>query len=146
METKSPETNMKTSNIITLLLWVVGIIIGALAIAAIAAIGDVDSEIENISTNISYVNSVLIAMLVLLVLMGCVSLAVCFMNKSKNNYEVNKDAEKGGKENTAFDHGESSKKTGEQNGSTALPAGPGDEKWVSNYVPFGDFPKGNNAQ
>ena len=64
---------------------------------------------------------------------------------SKNNYEVNKDAEKG-KENTAFDHGESSKKTGEQNGSTAQPAGPGGEKWVSNYVPFGDFPNGNNAQ
>ena len=65
---------------------------------------------------------------------------------SKNNYEVNKDAEKG-RENTAFDHGESSKKTGgEQNGSTAPPAGTGNEKWVSNYVPFGDFPKGNNAQ
>jgi len=141
METKSSDTNMKT-NIITLLLWVVGIIIGALAIAAIAAIGDVDSEIANIS----YVNSVLIAMLVLLVFMGIVSLAVCFMNKSKNNYEVNKDAEKG-RENTAFDHGESSKKTGgEQNGSTAPPAGTGNEKWVSNYVPFGDFPKGNNAQ
>ena len=47
----------------------------------------------------------------------------------------------------AFDHGESSKKTGgEQNGSTAPPAGTGNEKWVSNYVPFGDFPKGNNAQ
>jgi len=141
METKSPETNMKSSNIITLLLWVVGIIIGALAIAAIAAIGDIDAEIQKVS----YVNSVLIAMLVLLVFMGIVSLAVCFMNKSKNNYEVNKDAEKG-KENTAFDHGESSKKTGEQNGSTAQPAGTGDEKWVSNYVPFGDFPKGNNAQ
>ena len=65
---------------------------------------------------------------------------------SKNNYEVNKDAEKG-KENTAFDHGESSKKTGgEQNGSSAPSAGTGNEKWVSNYVPFGDFPKGNNAQ
>ena len=55
----------------------VGIIIGALAIAAIAAIGDGDAKIENIS----YVNSVLIAMLVLLVFMGIVSLAVCFMNK-----------------------------------------------------------------
>merc|ERR1711971_962139 len=128
-------------SIITLLLWVVGIIIGALAIAAIAAIGDVDAD----NKNISYVNSVLIAMLVLLVFMGIVSLAVCFMNKSKNNYEVNKDAEKG-KENTAFDHGESSKKTGEQNGSTTQPAGPGGEKWVSNYVPFWDFPNGNNAK
>ena len=56
----------------------VGIIIGALTIAAIAAIGDVDSEKY---ANISYVNSVLIAMLVLLVFMGIVSLAVCFMNK-----------------------------------------------------------------
>ena len=55
----------------------VGIIIGALLIAAIAAIGDVDLKIKNIS----YVNSVLIAMLVLLVFMGIVSLAVCFINK-----------------------------------------------------------------
>ena len=64
----------------------VGIIIGALAIAAIAAIGDVDSEINQSLTdseikNVAYVNSVLIAMLVLLVFMGIVSLAVCFMNK-----------------------------------------------------------------
>ena len=56
---------------------VVGIIIGALLIAAIDAIGNVDLKIKNIS----YVNSVLIAMLVLLVFMGIVSLAVCFMNK-----------------------------------------------------------------
>ena len=59
----------------------VGIIIGALAIAAIAAIGDVDSEIDSEIKNVAYVNSVLIAMLVLLVFMGIVSLAVCFMNK-----------------------------------------------------------------
>ena len=58
-----------------------GIIIGALAIAAIAAIGDVDSEIDSEIKNVAYVNSVLIAMLVLLVFMGIVSLAVCFMNK-----------------------------------------------------------------
>ena len=55
----------------------VGIIIGALLIAAIDAIGDVDLKIKNIS----YVNSVLIAVLVLLVFMGIVSLAVCFINK-----------------------------------------------------------------
>jgi len=76
---------MKTSNIITLLLWVVGIIIGVLAIAgitAIAAIEDVDSEIEN-------VNIAIIAMLVLLVFMGIVSLAVCFMNKRESLPYVN---------------------------------------------------------
>jgi len=137
METSTTDKNMKSSSLVTLLLWVFGIIIGALAIAAIAAIGDEEENIENIP----YVESVLIAILVLLILMGCVALAVCFMNKSKDNYEVNKDAEKG-KENAAFDHGEASKN--QQNGSSA-PA-PGSEKWVSNYVPFGDFPKGGNAQ
>ena len=63
---------------------------------------------------------------------------------------MNKDAEKG-KENTAFDHADDSKKNGvesqpsqQQNGTTALETDTGDEKWGSNYVPFGDYPaKGN---
>ena len=63
----------------------------------------------------------------------------------KDNYDVNKDTEKG-QENTAFD-GDNSRKNGgessqQQNGSTQ-PGASGDEKWVSNYVPFGDYPKGN---
>ena len=58
---------------------VVGVIFGALAIAAIAAIGAVEhTEVQN--TNVIYIKELLIAMLVLLVLMGCVSLAVCYKN------------------------------------------------------------------
>ena len=58
---------------------VVGVIIGALAIAAIAAIGAVEhTEVQN--TNVIYIKELLIAMLVLLVFMGCVSLAVCYKN------------------------------------------------------------------
>ena len=58
---------------------VVGVIFGALAIAAIAAIGAVEhTEVQN--TNVIYIKELLIAMLVLLVFMGCVSLAVCYKN------------------------------------------------------------------
>ena len=58
---------------------VVGVIIGALAIAAIAAIGAVEhTEVQN--TNVIYIKELLIAMLVLLVFMGCVSLVVCYKN------------------------------------------------------------------
>merc|ERR1711997_92785 len=68
---------------------------------------------------------------------------------SADNYEVN-DAEKG-KENNAFD--DETKKTegsgpsgtqqsSQQNGSSAQSNG-GDEKWMNNYVPFNDYPKGN---
>ena len=66
--------------------------------------------------------------------------------RNKDNYEVN-DAEKGGKENTAFDNESDSKKDQQQqqqtNGTTAGTSGKEDEKWVQNYVPFGDYPKGN---
>ena len=58
---------------------VVGVIFGALAIAAIAAIGAVEhTEVQN--TNVIYIKELLIAMLVLLVFMGCVSLVVCYKN------------------------------------------------------------------
>jgi len=139
-KTKSSETNMKSSNLVALLLLAVGSIIGALTIVAIT-----ESQIT------PYVRILLITMLVLLAFMGCVSIVNCFINKScKDNYEVNKDAEKG-KENTAFDHADDSKKNGvesqpsqQQNGTTALETDTGDEKWGSNYVPFGDYPaKGN---
>ena len=57
----------------------VGVIIGALTIAAIAAIGAGDhTEVQN--TNVIYIKELIIAMLVLLVFMGCVSLAVCYKN------------------------------------------------------------------
>ena len=69
--------------------------------------------------------------------------------RSKDNYEVN-DAEKGGKENTAFDNESDTTKKEQsqqqQNGSTTTTANGKDgqdEKWVQNYVPFGDYPKGN---
>jgi hypothetical protein len=57
----------------------VGVIIGALAIAAIAAIGAVEhTEVQN--TNVIYIKELLIAMLVLLIFIGLVSLAVCYKN------------------------------------------------------------------
>ena len=63
---------------------------------------------------------------------------------NKDNYEVN-DAEKGGKENTAFDNeSDTNKKDQTQQQQNGTPAtGKEDEKWVQNYVPFGDYPKGN---
>jgi len=139
METKSSKTNMKSSNLVALLLLTIGLVIGALAIAAIP-------ETQNLK-----INTILVVILVLLVFMGGVSLVNCIINKScKDNYEVNKDAEKG-KENTAFDHADDSKKNGvdskptqQQNGNSTLQTVPdNDEKWDSNYVPFGDYPKGN---
>ena len=68
---------------------------------------------------------------------------------SQDNYQVNKDAEKG-KENTAFDK-EESKRNGtekaqqsqQQNGSSTQQTDTGVKNWESNYVPFGDYPKGN---
>jgi len=130
---------MKSSNLVALLLLMVGVAIGALAIAAIP-------ETQNLK-----INTILVVILVLLMFMGGVSLVNCVINKScKDNYEVNKDSEKG-KENTAFDHADDSKKNGvesqpsqQQNGTSALETDNGDEKWGSNYVPFGDYPaKGN---
>ena len=55
------------------------------------------------------------------------------------------DAEKGGKENTAFDNeSDTNKKDQTQQQQNGTPAtGKEDEKWVQNYVPFGDYPKGN---
>ena len=57
------------------------------------------------------------------------------------------DAEKGGKENTAFDNESDTTKKDQsqqqQNGTTTANGKEQDEKWVQNYVPFGDYPKGN---
>lgn len=123
-------------SVVALLLWIVGIVVGALAIAGIPQSQNNNSQ------------HIFIVILVLVLFMGMVSMANCILSKgTKDNYEVN-DAEKG-KENTAYDNESEPKKNGEtpaqqnqgQNGST--PAASGDEKWVSNYVPFGDYPKGN---
>lgn len=137
METGTSNKNMKSSNYVTLLYWVIGVIAAALVIAATAG------------SQLPHIQHLLIVAIVLLVFMWVVSLVNCIINKScKDNYEVNKDAEKG-QENTAFD-GENSKKNGgenqqsqQQNGSSTQQTGTGDEKWMSNYVPFGDYPKGN---
>jgi len=135
METRSSNKNMKSSNYVTLLYWVVGVTAIGLIIAGITG------------SQVPHIQHLLIVAVVLLVFMWVVSLVNCILNKScKDNYDVNKDAEKG-QENTAFD-GENSRKSGgensqQQNGSSAQQSGSGDEKWVSNYVPFGDYPKGN---
>merc|ERR1711923_680171 len=135
MENRSSNKNMKSSNYVTLLYWVVGVTALGLVIAGIHG------------SQLPHIQHLLIVAVVLLVFMWVVSLVNCIINKScKDNYDVNKDAEKG-QENTAFD-GENSKKSGgensqQQNGSSAQQSGSGDEKWMSNYVPFGDYPKGN---
>jgi len=123
--------------LVALLLWVVGIIVGALAITGIAEAQFASSQ------------HLFIVILVLTLFMAMVSLANCLLTKgTQDNYDVNNDAEKG-KENKAYDNEAEAKKgesasngqQSQQNGST--PAANGDEKWVSNYVPFGDYPKGN---
>jgi len=125
---------MKSQNYVSLLYWILGVV--TLVLVIIAA--------EN--TQVTSNRHLLIVAGVLLVFMWVISLVNCILNKSyKDNYDVNKDTEKG-QENTAFD-GDNSRKNGgessqQQNGSTQ-PGASGDEKWVSNYVPFGDYPKGN---
>jgi len=135
VEKKMAKFNMKSSNYVTLLYWVLGIVVLALVIVATQNTQHLPNQ------------TLLIVGAVLLVFMFIVSLVNCIINNScKDNYDVNKDTEKG-QENTAFD-GDNSRKNGgessqQQNGSAAQQAGSGDEKWVSNYVPFGDYPKGN---
>jgi len=127
---------MKSSTqLLVVLFWIIGIVIAALSITGIPQ-----------AQNPTCVH-LFIVILVLVIFMGMVSLANCLLSKgNKDNYEVN-DAEKGGKENTAFDNESDSKKDQQQqqqtNGTTAGTSGKEDEKWVQNYVPFGDYPKGN---
>jgi len=130
---------MKSSTFVTLLLWVFGMVIAAVGIVAI-------HEAQTTLTQ-----TLVIVMIVLIVFMGVVSLVnSCVSKSTQDNYEVNKDAEKG-KENTAFDK-EESKRNGtekaqqsqQQNGSaTTQQTDTGVKNWESNYVPFGDYPKGN---
>jgi len=125
---------MKSSTIlIAALFWILGIVIFALTIVGIDASQHPQTE------------HLFIVILVVVVFMGMVSVADCFVSKgNKDNYEVN-DAEKGGKENTAFDNeSDTNKKDQTQQQQNGTPAtGKEDEKWVQNYVPFGDYPKGN---
>ncbi len=51
-----------------------------------------------------------------------------------------KDAEKGGRDNKAYNSDET-KKSAAVNGAASTSGG--DQKWVNNYVPYGDYPKGN---
>jgi hypothetical protein len=68
--------------------------------------------------------------------------------RNKDDYDVNNegkgDAEKG-RENKAFDNeAEAAKKAAAATTSTVAQNGSqSDQKWVSNYVPYGDYPKGN---
>merc|ERR1711920_699456 len=132
---------MKTEKMVAPLLWVVLLIVAILAICGLATTLD----------NRPYIMHLLIAILVLTICMIVVTVVHFCMGKgSADNYEVN-DAEKG-KENNAFD--DETKKTesggpsgtqqsSQQNGSSAQSNGGGDEKWMNNYVPFNDYPKGN---
>ena len=128
--------NMKSSTLLlTVLFWVIGIVILCIAAAGIP-------EAQQL-----HVKHLLVVIIVLVVFMGLVSCANCLLSKgSQDNYEVN-DAEKGGKENTAFDNESDTTKKDQsqqqQNGTTTANGKEQDEKWVQNYVPFGDYPKGN---
>lgn len=134
-ERSNKNKNMKSSNYVTLLFWILGVVVLGLII---------NSAIE---TQQPQLRDQLIAGALLLVFMWIVSAVVLIMDLlCKDNYDVNKDTEKG-QENTAFDAENSRKNGGENsqqpNGSSSQQSGSGDEKWVSNYVPFGDYPKGN---
>jgi len=128
---------MKPGLLVTGLLWICGLIIAATSIASIA-------EIQN-----NKVQHYVIVILVLTVFMGVVSLANCFLSKGiKDNYRVNniERGTTGGKENKAYEI-DAEKKTNNQTDAqdpSKTNGAPGtDQKWVSNYVPYGDYPKGN---
>lgn len=59
-------------------------------------------------------------------------------SRTQDDYEVN-DAEKGAKENAAYEIDAEKKAEPKENGSAETK----EQKWVSNYVPYGDYPKGN---
>merc|ERR1712150_399718 len=89
-----------------------------------------------------------IAAMILLVFMGGVAIVNHFMGKAiASNYNVNS-VEKGGNENRAYEieaerkvsaAPESNDKAEDKSNKTAET----EQKWVSNYVPYGDYPKGN---
>ena len=106
-----------------------GIIIFAISIAGIA------------KSNVRVSIDLFIVVLVFIILIGLISAAqLLLQRKSISVYDVqaNGDVEKGSKDNKAFETVERSNVTPTKDSS--------DEKWVKNYVPYGDYPKGNEAK
>jgi len=137
-EKKMAKTSiMKPGLLVTGLLWICGIIIIAMTIPSA------------ILAQIPTVQHYQYVILILIVFMGVISLANCYLSKGvKDNYRVN-NVERGvagGKENKAYEN-EAEKKTNNQTDAqdpSKTNGAPGtDQKWVSNYVPYGDYPKGN---
>jgi len=107
------------------LLWVVGIVITGLSIAGIA------------NAQLPQAQHFFIVILVLIVFILLVSAAAySCRSKANYNYEVNEEAVKPtkGRENQAFQAEEGKAAPGEKPGTQ--------QKWVSNYVPYGDLPAG----
>ena len=103
---------------------ILGIIIFAIAIAGI------DQSIYRLNRDY------FIVILAFIILIGVVSIIqFIYQRKSQSVYDVqgSVDAEKGsnkGAENKSFEQVEKKE----------------DEKWVKNYVPYGDYPNGSEAQ
>lgn len=110
------------------LLWVITVVITGLSIAGIA------------NAQLPQAQHFFIVILVLIVFIGVVSAgAYSCRSKSNYNYEVNEDVVKPtkGRENQAFQAEEGRAAPGEKPGAQ--------QKWVSNYVPYGDLPAGKAA-
>lgn len=109
---------------------VIGLTIFALSIAGIPMAQDMTAHV------------LFIVILVLTILAFLISLMVYCVTKktSKSDYDVNKKQSKGGKDNKAF-RAEEGKGNAEVKGAKKT-----GEKWVNNYVPFGDYPAGEVNQ
>jgi len=130
---------MKASALVTLLLMFVGLIV-LILIAVSTATHTTEPKQVHLH----------IAAMILLVFMGGVAIVNHFMGKAiASNYNVNA-VEKGGNENRAYEieaerkvnqtAPESNDKTAEDKSKQTAE---NEQKWVSNYVPYGDYPKGN---
>jgi len=128
---------MKASSLVTLLLMFVGLIVLILIAVSTAKHTNDPKQVH-----------LHIAAMILLVFMGGVAIVNHFMGKSiASDYNVNT-VEKGGNENRAYEieaerkvsaAPESNDKVEDKSNKTAET----EQKWVSNYVPYGDYPKGN---
>jgi len=128
---------MKASSLVTLLLMFVGLIVLILIAVSTAKHTNDPKQVH-----------LHIAAMILLVFMGGVAIVNHFMGKSiASDYNVNT-VEKGGNENRAYEieaerkvsaAPESNDKAEDKSNKTAET----EQKWVSNYVPYGDYPKGN---
>jgi len=108
------------------LLWVICIVVAGLSIAGIS------------NAQLPQSQHFFIVILVLILFIGLLS-AAAYSSRSKSNYnyEVNEEAVKPtkGRENQAFQAEEGKAAPGEKPGAQ--------QKWVSNYVPYGDLPAGS---